>query len=112
MTIVSVAVVIRLAIATISASSTIFTSEDHNVIFLQSISIVNLTISATAKIVYNADLQVFDNPTEETEEFLAAIKLISNSIFKLLIEPPFFKLYRNKVYRDIEKGFTVGSHHV
>ena len=79
---------------------------------MQLIRIVNLTISATAKIVYNADLQVFDNPTEETEEFLAAIKLISNSIFKLLIEPPFFKLYRNKVYRDIEKGFTVGSHHV
>ena len=65
------------------------------------------TITATAKIVYNADLQVFDNPSEETEKFMAAIKLLFDCLFKLLIEPPFFKLYPNKVYRDLKKGFTV-----
>ena len=63
--------------------------------------------TATAKIVYNADLQVFDNPSKETEEFIAAIKLIFDCLFNLLLEPPLFKLYPNKVYRDIQKGFTV-----
>ena len=38
---------------------------------------------------------------------MAAIKLIANCLFKLFIEPPFFKLYPNKVYRDVKKGFTV-----
>ena len=60
-----------------------------------------------AKIVFNVDLRVFDHPSKETEEFMAAIKLIANCLFKLFIEPPFFKLYPNKVYRDVKKGFTV-----
>ena len=47
------------------------------------------------------------NPSEESEEFMAAIKLLFDCLFKLLTEPPFFKLYPNKVYRDLRKGFTV-----
>ena len=66
---------------------------------------------ATAKIVFNADLQVFDNPTEETEQFIGAIKLIFDCIFKVVVEPPFFKLYPNKVYRDLKKGFTVRNNY-
>ena len=69
-----------------------------------------MTTTATAKFVYNVDLQVFNNPSEESEEFMAAIKLLFDCFFKLLIEPPFFKLYPNKVYRDLKKGFTVSSY--
>jgi hypothetical protein len=67
----------------------------------------NHNTTAMAKIVYNVDLQVFDHPSEESEEFMAAIKLLFDCLFKLLIEPPIFKLYPNKVYRDLKKGFTV-----
>ena len=64
-----------------------------------------------AKIVYDADIQVFDHPSEESEEFMTAIKLLFDCMFKLLIEPPFFKLYPNKVYRDLKKGFTVSTYY-
>ena len=69
-----------------------------------------IIVIATAKIVFNTDLRVFDQPSEEAEQFMAAITLLANCLFKLLIEPPFFKLYPNKVYRDIKKGFTVSSY--
>ena len=69
-----------------------------------------IIVTATAKIVFNTDLRVFDQPSEEAEQFMAAITLLTNCLFKLLIEPPFFKLYPNKVYRDVKKGFTVSSY--
>lgn len=62
-----------------------------------------------AKFVYGADLHVFQNPTEETEKFIASIQLIIDSLFKVFVEPPLFKLYPNKVYRDLKEGFTVGG---
>ena len=58
------------------------------------------------KIVYNVDLHV---PTEEMEEFIRATQLIFDCILKLLIEPPFYKLYPNKVYRDLKRRFTVSK---
>ena len=57
-----------------------------------------IIVTATAKIIFNTDLRVFDQPSEEAEQFMAAITLLANCLFKLLIEPPFFKLYPNKVY--------------
>ena len=42
---------------------------------------------------------------------MAAITLLFDCMFKLLIEPPFFKLYPNKVYRDMKKGFAVSNYH-
>ena len=65
------------------------------------------SFTATAKIVYGADIQVFYNYNEEAEEFMGAITLLFDCMFKLLTEPPFFKLYPNKVYHDVKKGFTV-----
>ena len=38
---------------------------------------------------------------------MEAIKLVFDCLFKVFIEPPLFRLYPNKVYRDLKKGFTV-----
>ena len=63
--------------------------------------------TVSAKFVYNADLNVFDNPSEETEQFIDAITLIFDCIGKLISEPPLYKIYPNKLFRDLKKGFKV-----
>ena len=56
---------------------------------------------------FDADLHVFDNPTRDTEEFIEAIKLLFDCFGKIMVEPPFYKLYPNKLYRDFKKGLMV-----
>ena len=60
---------------------------------------------------YNADLHAFDNPTEETEQYIEAVGRVINLISKLIFEPPLYKLYPNKLYRDIKKFLTVLAMH-
>ena len=42
-----------------------------------------IVFTATAKIVYNADLHIFDNPSEETEEFISAVQLLFDCILSV-----------------------------
>ena len=56
---------------------------------------------------YNTDLNVFNNPSEETEQFIEGVNLIFECLGKLLIEPPLYKIYPNKLFRDVKKGYTV-----
>ena len=56
---------------------------------------------------YNTDLRVFDNPSEETKQFIEAISLFFECTGKLMVEPPLYKIYPNKLYRDMRKTFMV-----
>ena len=56
---------------------------------------------------YNADLYVFDNPSEETEQFIEVISLFFECTGKLMVEPLLYKVYPNKLYRDMRKTFMV-----
>lgn len=63
--------------------------------------------TVSAKFVYNDDLHVFDNPTDESEEFIKAVELFFNCIGRIVIEPPLYKLYPNKLYQDFDKSIKV-----
>ena len=61
----------------------------------------------SAKFVYDVDLYAYDNPSEETEQFIEAIDLSFDLLIKMIFEPPLYKLYPNKVYRDWKKIIEV-----
>ena len=61
----------------------------------------------SAKFVYNIDLHAFDNPNEETEQFIEGVSLFFDCLGKITVEPPLYKLYPNKLYRDFSKCFKV-----
>lgn len=63
--------------------------------------------TVSAKFLYNTDLHVFDNPSEETEQFIYGVTLLFESIGKLGFEPPLYKIYPNKLYRDFKKALAV-----
>ena len=56
---------------------------------------------------FNTDLHALDEPTEETEQFIEAVQLFFECIGKLIVEPPLYKLYPNKLYRDFNKSLKV-----
>ena len=56
---------------------------------------------------FDANLHTLDNPREDTEEFISAVQLMFESMQKLLVELPWYKIFPNKVYRDWKKAFTV-----
>ena len=56
---------------------------------------------------YNTDLHALDNPTEETERFIEGVNLFFDCIGRLVFEPPLYKLYPNKLYRDVNKSLKV-----
>lgn len=64
----------------------------------------------SAKFVYNADVDALVNPTEETEHFIKGITLIFDCLNKMVVEPPLYKLYQNKLYRDFKEGYKVQFH--
>ena len=64
-------------------------------------------IIVSAKFVYNADVDALVNPTEETEEFIEGVTLVLSSISRLTVEPPLFKVYPTKLYKDFKKGYKV-----
>ena len=63
--------------------------------------------TVSAKFVYNADIDALDNPTDETKRFIEGVTLVFDCLGKLIVEPPLYKLYPNKLYRDFKKGFGV-----
>ena len=70
--------------------------------------IISLT-TAIARIIFNNKIDVFKNPTQETEDFLDAVHTILNCIFRLQVDFPFYRLYPNKLYRDTKRGFSVSN---
>lgn len=65
------------------------------------------TIIVSAKFVYGADVDALVNPTEETERFIEGVALILGNLNKMAVEPPLYKIYQNKLYRDYKKAFKV-----
>ena len=63
--------------------------------------------TVSAKFVFDDDLHVFDNPTADTEQFIEGVTLCFDCFGKMIIEPPLYKLYPNKLYRDFKKGVMV-----
>lgn len=61
----------------------------------------------SGKFVFDADLYAFDNPSEDTENFIEGVTLCFDCFGKMLVEPPLYKLYPNKLFRDFRKGITV-----
>lgn len=57
----------------------------------------------SAKFIYNSDLHAFDAPSDETEGFIKAIRHSFDLLLRLIYEPPLYKLYPNKLYRDWKK---------
>ena len=68
-------------------------------------AIIHNTVSA--KFVFNTDLDALDNPTEESERFIQAVSLFFDCFSKLTMEPPLYKLYPNKIYRDFSESMKV-----
>ena len=64
-------------------------------------------IAVSAKFVYNTDFHALKNPTEEIEQFIEAVSLFFDCIGRLTVEPPLYKLYPNKLYRDFNKALRV-----
>ena len=56
---------------------------------------------------FNTDLHALDEPTEVTEQFIEAVQLFFECIGKLIVEPPLYKFYPNKLYRDFNKSLKV-----
>ena len=63
--------------------------------------------AVSAKFVYNTDLDVFNNPNEETERFIDGVSLFFDCIGKISVELPLYKIFPNKLYRDVKKSLTV-----
>lgn len=63
--------------------------------------------TVSAKFVYNIDLHVFENPTEETEQFIKGVTTLFDCFAKLFVEPPLYKIYPNKLYRDYKTATMV-----
>ena len=56
---------------------------------------------------YNTDFHALKNPTEESEQFIEAVSLFFDCVGRLAVEPPLYKLYPNKLYRDFNKAVRV-----
>ena len=63
--------------------------------------------AVSAKFVYNTDLDVFNNPSEETDRFIDGVCLLLECIGKMSTELPLYRIYPNKLYRDTEKALSV-----
>ena len=81
----------------------------NNVLDLRPHIILNIITSSavSAKFVFDADLHAFDSPTKDTEQFIEGVTLCFNCFGRMLVEPPFYKLYPNKLFRDFRKGIMV-----
>ena len=64
-------------------------------------------IAVSAKFVYNIDFHALENPTEESEQFVEAVSLFLDCLGRMIVEPPLYKLYPNKLYRDFNKALRV-----
>ena len=63
--------------------------------------------AVSAKFMYNTELDVFNNPSKETEQFIDGVTFLFESIAKVMTEPPLYKIYPNKLYRDFKRNITV-----
>lgn len=63
----------------------------------------------SAKFVFDTDLYAFDSPTKATEQFIEGVTLCFDCFGKMLVEPPLYKLYPNKLFRDFRRGIMVSS---
>lgn len=63
--------------------------------------------TVSAKFVFDADLHVFDSPTKDTEQFIEGVTLCFDCFGKMIVEPPFYKLYPNRLFRDFRKAIMV-----
>ncbi|XP_064401044.1 1,25-dihydroxyvitamin D(3) 24-hydroxylase, mitochondrial-like [Halichondria panicea] len=72
-----------------------------------------MTMEATGKFVFGADLDLLVNPKEEDVKFLDNVDRFFEGIGKLINEPALYKIYKNKFYysfMDAIKGtFSHGS---
>ena len=61
---------------------------------------------------YQSDMTVVTNPTEEAKEFMKAIDVYIELFHKLSVSIPFYKVYNNKLSRDFTKAAAVSFLHV
>ena len=66
-----------------------------------------IPLTVSAKFVFDTDLHVFDSPTRDTEQFIKGVTLCFDCFGKMIVEPPFYKLYPNKLFRDFRKAIMV-----
>ena len=55
----------------------------------------------SAKFVYNKDLSVVDSGDQDALAFIQAVQTIIGSIVKVSYEPPVYKIFPTKLYRDM-----------
>lgn len=67
----------------------------------------NNIIKVSAKFIYNTDVDALVNPTEETERFIEGVTLQFDCYSRLVVDPPIYKIYHNKLYRDFRKAYKV-----
>ena len=65
----------------------------------------------SAKFVYNTDFHALENPTKESEQFIEAVALFFDCLGRMIVEPPLYKLYPNKLYRDFNKALRVNNNY-
>lgn len=83
----------------------IYYTTKTSLLFVTLYMCIPLTVSA--KFVFDTDLHVFDSPTSDTEKFIEGVTLCFDCFGKMIVEPPFYKLYPNRLFRDFRKAITV-----
>ena len=61
----------------------------------------------TAQTIYDCVWNVVDKSTTEDKQFIDAVSLIFESLLRLAVELPLYKLYNNKLSRDIIAAYKV-----
>ena len=55
----------------------------------------------SAKFVYNKDLRVVDSGDQDALAFIQAVKTFVDCVVKVGFEPPVYKIFSNKLYREM-----------
>ena len=66
------------------------------------------TVSAFT--VFGSNWDVVANPSNEDIQFMAAVNVIVEAFFRIASELPMYRLYNNKLSRDLKAAFEVSGH--
>ena len=63
--------------------------------------------TVSAQIIFGRDVDALWNPNADSKKVIRCLSLFTQSLWSMIFQPPFYKIYRNKIYRDMEEAFTV-----
>lgn len=63
--------------------------------------------AVSVKFVFDNDIDVLNNPAGEYKDLVEYVRNMTEIIAQLIIAPPLYKLYNNKLSRDFVKNTKV-----